>query len=99
MSAYGLSLADVVHEEQEACNLELNEANMKGFVAGRIVAMSGKCVEHLCGKEEFEVGDCRADVFLNLRYDGTDTGIMCQARERESGQFGYKEFEDSFLER
>ncbi len=99
LSAYGLSLADVVHEEQEPCNLELNEINMNGFVMSRIEEMSQRCIKHLCQKEDFKLEDCEANVFLNLRYNGTDTGIMCQVKAREGGEFRYDDFANNFLER
>lgn len=103
LSAYGLSLADVVHEEQEPCNMELNAESMVAFVRERIHVLRDKCVEHLVGKEEFDEADVITQVFLNLRYDGTDSGIMCQAvgsdESREGGKFEYTDFKESFLQR
>ena len=100
LSAYGLSLADVVHEEQEPCNMELNEENVVGFVRQRIDVLSARCVEHLVDREEFKERDVSRQVFLNLRYDGTDSGIMCQAVDQEHGHaFKFSDFRDSFLQR
>ena len=81
LSAYGLSLADVVHEEQEPCDLLLDEANMTGYMSARIEALSRATVDYLCEREHFEREQCSVQVFLNLRYADTDTGMMCQAAD------------------
>lgn len=100
LSAYGLSLADVVHEEQEPSNLQLNETNMKTFVLNRIESLRNKCVNYLIHKENFTAENVKTNVFLNLRYDGTDSGIMCQAIVgSDQNNLQLSDFSQSFVHR
>ena len=100
LSAYGLSLADVVHEEQEPSSLQLNEVNMKSFVNKRIETLRKKCIEYLIHKENFTNENIDTNVFLNLRYDGTDSGIMCQATAgSDPNNLKFSDFNESFVHR
>ena len=98
LSAYGLSLADVVHEEQEPINLELTSLNMDKFILNRIEYLQEKCKEYLIERENFAEYCIELEVFLNLRYDGTDTKLMCLAKKSLT-DLTYLDFERSFVER
>jgi 5-oxoprolinase (ATP-hydrolysing) len=101
LSAYGLSMADVVVERQEPCNLELNDANLKAYVLGRIECVKGECIDHLVKKENFEPSSIEAEIYLNLRYNGTDTGMMCSSREKRLtvSELTSSDFREAFLEK
>ncbi|KAJ3382425.1 hypothetical protein HDU84_004278 [Entophlyctis sp. JEL0112] len=88
LSAYGLSLADIVHEVQEprfahfdtllaspVFSQEIfDPANLNGFKQ-RISAMSTKARAHLL-RQGFSDERILIEPYLNLRYEGTDTAIM-----------------------
>ena len=46
LSAYGMALADVVHECQEPCAAQYDENSIK-YLDDRIQALSTECVEEL----------------------------------------------------
>ena len=87
LSAYGLGLANIVQEVQEPCTKELNAGNMP-YVLERIEALKAKALAELSkygfdGAVEGATGAAAAagkrvecQVFLNLRYTGTDTSVM-----------------------
>ncbi|XP_044309191.1 5-oxoprolinase [Varanus komodoensis] len=78
LSAYGLALADVVHEAQEPCALAYGPAS-HAELDGRVAALERQCVRALEAQ-----GFCRSQVsteaFLHLRYARTDCALMCSAR-------------------
>lgn len=84
LSAYGLGLANIVQEVQEPCTKELNASNMP-YVIERIEALKTKALAELSkyGFDGAAAGAAAAagsrvecQVFLNLRYTGTDTSVM-----------------------
>lgn len=79
LSAYGMALADVVHEEQEPASGVLDDAAMVS-IEERIVAMERKVEEELLSdgiaKERIQ-----HEVYLNLRYQGTDNLLMVMRPE------------------
>lgn len=80
LSAYGLGLANIVQEVQEPCTKELNAANMP-YVLERIEALKTKALRELSnygfdGAEGGAGQRVECQVFLNLRYTGTDTSVM-----------------------
>lgn len=77
LSALGLSIADIVTEKQEPCNLALSQANLDTYVYDRIENLKEVCIAHLQSKENFSKDSIEIEIYLNLRYLGTDTGIMC----------------------
>ena len=100
LSAYGLSLADVVHEELEPINLELNELNMQNFILKRAQVLKINCKNYLKEKENFSDDCIELEVFLNLRYSGTDTKLMCLPKlKKDSQDVSYLDYEKSFIER
>ncbi|KAJ3316021.1 hypothetical protein HDV04_000230 [Boothiomyces sp. JEL0838] len=74
LSAYGQALADVVYEIQEPAAHTLQASEMKDI--------KGTCsrLDQLCRKElkqqGFPENKIETEVYLNLRYQGTDTAIM-----------------------
>lgn len=68
LSAYGLSLADVVHEKQEPCNLELSQKYMDDYVLDRIDVLKQECVDYLIQKEHFNKDQIDIEIYLNLRF-------------------------------
>lgn len=77
LSAYGMALADVVHEAQEPCGLLYNKENYE-ILKNRLDTLSSECIEKL-KKQGFE--NIILEPFLHLRYDGTDCGLMCSPRK------------------
>ncbi len=87
LSAYGLSLADVVHEEQEPCNMILSKENMDSYILGRIDRLKSICIDYLTTKENFHYENIVVEIYLNLRFEGTDTSIMTSSEELKSEYF------------
>ncbi|GLA19998.1 hypothetical protein AnigIFM62618_008124 [Aspergillus niger] len=84
LSAYGMALADVVHEAQEPASGALT-ANAMETINGRIEALKAKVTEALTvdGIEETRI---QYEVYLNLRYQGTDNTLM--VLRPDNGDFG-----------
>ncbi|KAF8949330.1 hypothetical protein BGZ47_006867 [Haplosporangium gracile] len=74
LSAYGLSLADVVYEAQEPSSDTLSEKTLPGLKE-RINVLVSQCHEEL-GKQGFEKDHIECEIYLNLRYNGTDCALM-----------------------
>uniref|UniRef100_A0A8C4NR60 5-oxoprolinase, ATP-hydrolysing n=1 Tax=Dicentrarchus labrax TaxID=13489 RepID=A0A8C4NR60_DICLA len=76
LSAYGLALADVVEEVQEPCSLQYEQHSF-GKLDRRVEQLSKRCRDTLCAR-----GFTRSittEVFLHLRYEGTDCALMVTA--------------------
>ena len=76
LSAYGLSMADAVQEEQEPA-AEVYDSTMGLSQAGR------KCLDRLGAKAKatlvqqgYEEDKVQVERFINMRYEGTDNSIM-----------------------
>ncbi|XP_050420329.1 5-oxoprolinase isoform X2 [Adelges cooleyi] len=82
LSAYGMACADVVHEIQEPCSVTYDSDNFS-YLNERISTMRSKCIEEL-KKQGFSDNQIRVDPYLHLRYDGTDTALMCSAVQNDS---------------
>jgi len=74
LSAYGLSLADVVHEVQEPAQTNFGPSSFE-TLGKSIEALKVKCFAQLEG-QGFKKEGIDLEVFLNLRYQGTDTAMM-----------------------
>ncbi|KAJ3341068.1 hypothetical protein HDU93_005700 [Gonapodya sp. JEL0774] len=71
----GLSLADVVHEEQEPAQAIFSPETLP-YIRTRAEVLVQKCISKLT-QGGFEGKDAvEAQIFLNLRYTGTDTSLM-----------------------
>ena len=100
LSAYGLTLADVVCEKQEPCFKVLDNNLMKNYVETRINSLKLQCKEFLISKEGFNENNIYYEIYLNLRYQGTDTAIMCHPLDRSKEKnFDSNDFQQSFLNR
>ncbi|GAA6088034.1 5-oxoprolinase [Tachysurus ichikawai] len=79
LSAYGLALADVVEEAQEPCSLQYNKDSYSELDT-RIQQLSQHCHDTL-RKRGFNSSQISMDVFLHMRYKGTDCALMISASE------------------
>ncbi|XP_060681659.1 5-oxoprolinase [Hemiscyllium ocellatum] len=75
LSAYGMALADVVHEAQEPCNAVYEGASYS-FLDERIDVLEKQCVDALRA-QGFSRCQISTEAFLHLRYDRTDCALMC----------------------
>ena len=76
LSAYGLSLADAVHEEQEP-TAEVYQGGLSSRGKERLQYLSSVAVEALL-KQGYDEQSIVIEEYLNLRYSGTDNSIMIQ---------------------
>ncbi|KAG0257018.1 hypothetical protein BG011_004203 [Mortierella polycephala] len=74
LSAYGLSLADVVYEAQEPSSETLSEKTLP-LLKERINSLVSQCHEEL-EKQGFDQDHIECEIYLNLRYNGTDCALM-----------------------
>ncbi|KNG85055.1 putative 5-oxoprolinase [Aspergillus nomiae NRRL 13137] len=81
LSAYGIGLADVVHEEERVCAKAFDESTIdviNDFLNSLVdCARSSKTMEPFSN-----IQACR---FLNMRYDGSETSIMIPWDSPKSG--------------
>jgi len=82
LSAFGLSLADIVHEDQvptaevyNGCVSDVGRERLAMLKERAIVALT----EQGYSKDKISIEE-----FLNLRYDGTDASIMIKQQENTS---------------
>ncbi|KAL4882970.1 Hydantoinase B/oxoprolinase-domain-containing protein [Aspergillus karnatakaensis] len=74
LSAYGMALADVVHESQEPASGVLTKEAMAS-INERITTLKTKVTEALVS-DGIEATQISHEVYLNLRYQGTDNLLM-----------------------
>lgn len=103
LSAYGLSLSDVVREIQEPCSLTLSTSTAChdqqhsaafGFASANhfteILSRINQLVQKctaLLSEEGFQGKQIATQAYLNLRYEGTDCPIMIPQGESEDFNF------------
>ncbi|XP_037051875.1 5-oxoprolinase [Bradysia coprophila] len=75
LSAYGMALADVVHESQEPCGLALTEGNAS-TIASRLDFLCKQSRDKLT-TQGFDNEHIVLEPYLHLRYEGTDCALMC----------------------
>lgn len=73
LSAFGLALADVVHEVQEPSAEKLNTGLSR--IQERVSHLQKESIAEL-SKQGFRDKDIATEVYLNLRFDGTDCALM-----------------------
>ncbi|KAK9917414.1 hypothetical protein WJX75_004082 [Coccomyxa subellipsoidea] len=83
LSAVGIGLADVVAEEQEPSAQKLDE-NTVWELEGHLDILQRKAMMRLLD-QGFREDQIAVERFLNLRYDGTDVGVMTTCSEE--GQY------------
>ncbi|KZW02220.1 hypothetical protein EXIGLDRAFT_829430 [Exidia glandulosa HHB12029] len=81
LSAFGLNLADRVHEVQEPSSTPYND-NTRGQLLSRLDALS-QTVHSELEKQGFEPRRIKIDRMLNMRFDGTDTALMILPRDKD----------------
>ena len=75
LSAYGMALADVVHEAQEPCAYTYRPEHFDK-IDDRIDALRQKCIDEL-QRQGFERSQIETEPFLHMRYEKTDCALMC----------------------
>uniref|UniRef100_A0A182JFK7 Uncharacterized protein n=1 Tax=Anopheles atroparvus TaxID=41427 RepID=A0A182JFK7_ANOAO len=103
LSAYGMALADVVHEAQEPCGLELCPEN-RAALKERLQTLSARCVQQLEGQGfALTDGGITLEPYLHLRYEGTDCALMCGPDRvvefPDHTVYGFGDFGRTFRER
>lgn len=86
LSAYGLSLADVVVEKQEPSSvvltntpnldMEERESIVNKHIRPRLTHLANQVLEELTTEKGFDLAHTELEYFLNMRYEGTDTAMM-----------------------
>lgn len=81
LSAYGMGLADVVEELQEPYSAVYNsESIMETFRREAILVQQ---IRSKLMEQGFRAEHIKTDMYLNLRYEGTDTAIMVKKPKDE----------------
>lgn len=78
LSAYGMALADVVHEAQEPCSVIYGPDNFE-LLDQRITLLKQQCI-NLLQTQGFQRSQISTEAFLHLRYERTDCAFMCTAK-------------------
>ncbi|KPI35974.1 uncharacterized protein AB675_10518 [Cyphellophora attinorum] len=73
LSAYGLALADVVKEAQEPVSIQYRSSQQD--VSARIDTLIAKSTHDLT-LQGFDEDHIRHEIYLNMRYEGSDTSLM-----------------------
>lgn len=100
LSAYGMALADVVHEVQEPCGLDYDWKNFAKLQA-QLDVLVRQCRAKLLD-QGFDEAHTEIEPFLHLRYEGTDLALMCKPATdggSAASVTGYGDFYDTFLKR
>ncbi|XP_022243322.1 5-oxoprolinase-like isoform X2 [Limulus polyphemus] len=99
LSAFGMALADVVHEVQEPCAVVYCIDSLK-TIDERITAIRIKCIDEL-KKLGFDESRIQTEPHLHMRYEKTDYGLMCSASGYKAGNGTscYGDFLSSFYSR
>ncbi|CAA92315.1 5-oxoprolinase (ATP-hydrolizing) [Schizosaccharomyces pombe] len=92
LSAYGLALAHVTHEEQMPCLSVLDEDNLP-LIQSKFDVLDKKAVSFL-ENEGYLESQISTELFANLRYEGNDTTMMI-AKPKDSWDFKTL-FEESY---
>lgn len=74
LSAYGLSLADLVHEVHRPAAINLEESNF-GSIESTLNEMSRIATAHL-QDQGVDAQHCRLELYLNMRYKGSNSSFM-----------------------
>lgn len=96
LSAYGMALADVVHEAQEPSAKVYSPENFSHFIE-RLGALGEQSKQNL-RKQGFSDDRIVLEKYLHMRYDGTDCALMCSAKYTKDS-LQYNDFLDTFLNR
>ncbi|XP_060073815.1 5-oxoprolinase-like [Ylistrum balloti] len=99
LSAYGMALADVVHEAQEPCAGKYDQSSF-AHLDSRIEYLSDVCSKELL-KQGFDNKQVETQPFLHMRYDRTDCALMISSEGHPAGPgtCKYGDFRKAFQER
>ncbi|XP_033609037.1 5-oxoprolinase isoform X3 [Cryptotermes secundus] len=99
LSAYGMALADVVHEAQEPC-AKVYEPESFLYLDERLTVLEKQCEVEL-EKQGFKPEHIHTEAYLHLRYEGTDCALMCTANPSSKSETACKhgDFQKTFLQR
>lgn len=98
LSAYGMALADVVHEAQEPCGLEFTSTNIFA-IKSLLDKLSANCIDQL-KLQGFKRENVVLEPYLHLRYNGTDCALMISPEsENDADVQNYGNFMSAFLKR
>jgi 5-oxoprolinase (ATP-hydrolysing) len=81
LSAYGMALADVVHEVQEPSSAVFSSKTEKELQK-RVEELQRKATAEL-ENQGFDKDSIRHELYLNVRYQGTDTALMIIKPEKD----------------
>ncbi|CDO93383.1 unnamed protein product [Kluyveromyces dobzhanskii CBS 2104] len=107
LSAYGMFLADVVEECREPCSYVLDEDSPEtmSLIDEKFNRLLSNCTSAL-KQQGFTNETIRVELYLNLRYEGTETALMVlqvasqsyaqQFHELHEKEFGFK-FEEKAI--
>uniref|UniRef100_A0A915E116 5-oxoprolinase n=1 Tax=Ditylenchus dipsaci TaxID=166011 RepID=A0A915E116_9BILA len=92
LSAYGLALADVVNENQEAYIKPLTDETFWD-IEHRFQALEERCTQTLM-KQKFSAKEIAFERILHMRYEKTDCVLMCTGKQGDK----LENFKSSFME-
>lgn len=95
LSAYGMALADVVHEVQEPSSAVWGEGEKKGL-ANRLQKLKDKATGVL-REQGFSEEDIVHEEYLNMRYRGTESALMIVCPDTDEFDGKEAEFGKSFV--
>ncbi|XP_062501085.1 5-oxoprolinase-like isoform X1 [Corticium candelabrum] len=83
LSAYGLAMADVIHECQEPC-AQVYEESSFNLIDERLDVLIKRSTEEL-KNQGFTESNITVTPYLNMRYHGTDCALMCPPISKDTG--------------
>ncbi|KAF3022637.1 hypothetical protein E8E14_013995 [Neopestalotiopsis sp. 37M] len=90
LSAYGMALADVVHEERSPCALNYSDDQLSLFSA-ELDSLEARATDALL-QQRIQKSRITSERYLNMRFQGSDNPLMIQQSPDQSG------FLDAFKE-
>ena len=94
LSAFGLSLADIVFENQESSGKLFTPEILAEYIPSRFAHLISAVKNQLIQKG-FDESNIEIQTFLNLRYTGTDTALMIQSQENKDFDY-FEEFRQHY---
>ncbi|KAJ9694678.1 hypothetical protein PVL29_010244 [Vitis rotundifolia] len=83
LSAYGMGLADVIEEAQEPYSAVYGPESLQDATRREVILV--KLVRQKLQMQGFREENITTEIYLNLRYEGTDTAIMVKRQFNEDG--------------
>lgn len=96
LSAYGIALADSVVEIQEPLDISYADIPARAHALDILEGLRSEAFESL-NRRNLRVESIRFELYLNLRYEGTDFGIMVPCPEGMNNRVGEVEFDKLFV--